>query len=149
MLTNEMKKIIHEHSVGMVATVNEKGIPSVSPKATFFVIDKETIAFGNIRSPNTIYNINKRPNVEINFIDVLYRKAIRVSGTATYVPKENCDKMSIKLFKKKFSNYLSKASGFVKIKISSVELILSPIYDDNKTNEAEVKQYFLKKLNNL
>ena len=37
MLTNEMKKIINEHSAGMVATVNENGTPSVSPKATFFI----------------------------------------------------------------------------------------------------------------
>ena len=50
---------------------------------------------------------------------------------------------------KKFSNYLSKVSGFVKIKISSVELILSPLYDDNEISESEVKKIYLEKFNNL
>ena len=149
MLTNEMKKIINEHSAGMVATVNENGTPSVSPKATFFIINEKTISFGNIRSPNTIKNILKRPNVEINFIDVLHRKALRVTGLATYDLKKSFNKKYIKLFNKKFSNYLSKVSGFVKIKISSVELILSPLYDDNEISEREVKKIYLEKFNNL
>ena len=149
MLTNEMKKIINEHSAGMVATVNENGTPSVSPKATFFIIDEKTIAFGNIRSPNTIKNIFKRPNVDINFIDILHRKALRTTGIATYELKKNFDKKYINLFNKKFIKYLPRVIGFVKIKISSVELILSPLYDDGEINESEVKKLFLEKLNNL
>ena len=148
-LRRQMKKIINEHSAGMVATVNENGTPSVSPKATFFIINEKTISFGNIRSPNTIKNILKRPNVEINFIDVLHRKALRVTGLATYDLKKSFNKKYIKLFNKKFSNYLSKVSGFVKIKISSVELILSPLYDDNEISEREVKKIYLEKFNNL
>ena len=82
MLTAEMKKLISEHRAGMVATVNDDGTPSVSPKATFVILNDTTIAFGNLRSPGTIKNIGKRSAAEVCFIDVLARKAVRVSGTA-------------------------------------------------------------------
>ena len=57
MLTTEMKQLIGDHSAGMVATINDGGTPSVSPKATFVIIDDGTIAFGNIRSPGTLANL--------------------------------------------------------------------------------------------
>jgi len=82
MLTDEMIKLIRDHSGGMVASINDDGTPSVSPKATFVVLDSSSIAFGNIRSPGTLANIRKRPAVEVCFIDVVLRKAVRVTGSA-------------------------------------------------------------------
>ena len=91
MLTKEMKQLISDHRAGMVATINDNGTPSVSPKATFVILDDQTLAFGNIRSPNTLANLRKRPSVEVCFIDVLTRKAVRVTGTASIVGKEEPD----------------------------------------------------------
>ena len=62
---------------GMVATINDNGTPSVSPKATFVILGDNTIAFGNLRSPGTIKNIAERSSTEVCFIDVLARKAVR------------------------------------------------------------------------
>ena len=61
-----------------VATTNEDGTPAVSPKAIFVVVGEPRIAFGNIRSPGTAANIRSRPDVEVNFIDVLARRVVRV-----------------------------------------------------------------------
>jgi general stress protein 26 len=80
MLSAEMKQLIGDHSAGMVATINDNGTPSVPPKATFVIIDDETVAFGNIRSPGTLANLQQRPSVEVCFIDVLTRKAVRVTS---------------------------------------------------------------------
>ena len=85
MLTEEMKKIVTDHSVGMVATIDDSGRPMVSPKATFVIVDDATIAYGNISSLGTLANLARRPEVEICFIDTLTRKALRVTGGARIV----------------------------------------------------------------
>ena len=75
MLTEEMKSIIQTYPVGFVASVNADGTPNLSPKGTFVVLNDTQLAFGHIRSPGTIGNIAERPMIEVNFLDVLSRKA--------------------------------------------------------------------------
>ncbi len=48
MLTTEMKQLISDHSAGLVATINDNGTPSASPKATFVVIDEGTVRHQNV-----------------------------------------------------------------------------------------------------
>ena len=69
MLIPDMKRIIEEQLLGFVATSAPDGTPNVSPKATFFVVDDHTIAFGDIRSPGTIRNLRTNPRIEVNFVD--------------------------------------------------------------------------------
>ena len=64
-----------------MASVNDDGTPNLSPKGTFVILDDAHLGFGHIRSPRTMANIAKRPQVEINFLDVLARKAARVAGS--------------------------------------------------------------------
>ena len=66
MLTPDMKRIIREQRLGFVATASLDGTPNVSPKGTFVVLDDRTIAFGEIRSPNTIRNLKTNPRIEVN-----------------------------------------------------------------------------------
>jgi predicted pyridoxine 5'-phosphate oxidase superfamily flavin-nucleotide-binding protein len=87
MLTPDMKRIIEEQLLGFVATTAPDGTPSVSPKATFFVVDDNTIAFGEIRSPGTIRNLRTSPRIEINFVDPFVRKGYRFAGTADVVER--------------------------------------------------------------
>lgn len=148
MLTTVMKQLIRDHSAGMVATINDGGTPSVSPKATFVIIDDGTIAFGNIRSPGTLANLHKRPPVEVCFIDVLMRKAVRVTGTATIVQKGEAGSELISAFDSVWSEYVPHMSSFVIIAVSSAELILSPAYDLSYT-ENELREFNLAKLNGL
>jgi len=148
MLTAEMTTLITNHAAGMVATVRDDGLPAVSPKATFVVLDEGRIAFGNIRSPGTIANIRKRPAVEVCFIDVLARKSVRVAGEAVYVPKAQADANLLKAFEPAFGDYIGHMAGFVVITLSAAELILSPAYDLG-ISEAELRQANLDKLNNL
>src|SRR5260370_42345437 len=77
MLTADMKRIVEEQLLGFVATTAPDGTPNVSPKATFFVVDDQTIAFGDIRSPGTIRNLRTNPRIEINFVDPFVRKGYR------------------------------------------------------------------------
>ncbi|MEM7267671.1 MAG: pyridoxamine 5'-phosphate oxidase family protein [Pseudomonadota bacterium] len=71
--------------LGFIATVSKAGTPNVSPKGTFVVIDEETIAFGEMRSPNTMANLAHQPEVEVNFVDQLSRAGVRIRGKAKII----------------------------------------------------------------
>ncbi|NNE25101.1 MAG: pyridoxamine 5'-phosphate oxidase family protein [Rhizobiales bacterium] len=148
MLTADMKTLITNHRAGMVATINDDGTPSVSPKATFVIIDDARIAVGNIRSPGTVANLRKRPAVEVCFIDVITRKAVRVTGTAAITPKAEAEPVLMDAFDREWAAYLDHISGFIDITVTTAELILSPAYDLGLT-EDELKAQNLDKLNAL
>ena len=148
MLTDEMTKLIGDHSAGMVASINDDGTPSVSPKATFGVLDSSSIAFGNIRSPGTLDNIRKRPAVEVCFIDVVLRKAIRVTGSAGVQMKAEADARLLAAFEATWSAYLVHMSSFLKIDIRDADRILSPAYDLGYSQE-DLRLINLEKLNSL
>ncbi len=148
MLTEEMKKIVTEHSSGMVATINDAGLPVVSPKATFVIVDDTTIAFGNIRSHGTLANIAMRPDVEVCFIDVLTRKAFRMTGRARVVEKSDAPAKMAAAFEAAWGDYLGLITVFVEIALSDVEIILSPAYDAGHT-ETELRMANLAHLQGL
>lgn len=148
MLSSEMKQLITDHRVGMVATIDDAGNPAVSPKATFFIIDDRTIAYGDIRSPGTRRNIAKRPAVEVNFIDVVYRKAVRVTGAATFIAKSAAAPALLEAFAAGWPDLVARVSGFVRVDISAARLIVSPAYDRGATAE-ELRAASLAKLNAL
>ncbi len=148
MLTSDMKTLITNHRAGMVATINDDGTPSVSPKATFVIVNDVRIAVGNIRSPGTVANLRKRPAVEVCFIDVLTRKAVRATGTAVITPKAQADATLIAAFKPDWADYLDLISAFIDITVTAAELILSPAYDVGHT-EDELRAQNLTKLNAL
>ncbi len=129
MLDDAMKRLITTYRAGSVATVNDDGTPAVSPKATFVIVDDVTLAFGNIRSPGTLANISKRPAVEINFIDVLTRRAVRVAGTARIVAKAAAGETLAQAMRADWAEYIDHMSSYVEITITRAELILSPAYD--------------------
>ncbi|MGI9479631.1 MAG: pyridoxamine 5'-phosphate oxidase family protein [Hyphomicrobiaceae bacterium] len=148
MLTDEMKTLIRDYSGGAVATINDNGTPSVSTKATFTIVDDKTIAFGNLRSPGTVANLGQRPAVEVCFLDVLKRKAVRVTGQGKLVPVAEADSALRAAFERDWADFIGSMDGFVRIDISAVELILSPAYDHG-AKEAELHATNLEKLNGL
>ena len=148
-LTKPMKKIITDYNAGAVATVNDDGTPAVSPKATFVIVDENCIAFGDIRSPGTVANIKQRAEVEVNFIDVLARQAVRVAGRASIVEKDSeAGQKLMPLFQHNWAPYLDAIQAFVSISITRAELILSPAYDVGH-DKAELTRMNLEKLNQL
>jgi predicted pyridoxine 5'-phosphate oxidase superfamily flavin-nucleotide-binding protein len=141
MLTAEMRAIIESYPLGFVASVNDDGTPNLSPKGTFVVLDDAHLAFGNIRSPGTLANIAKRPKVEINFLDVLARKAVRVAGAAHIVRKSDAEFGSLFARMAQWEGYTQLMSALVRIDISRAQLILSPAYDIGHT-EAELRAQY-------
>ena len=129
MLTERMQTLVRAHPAGMVATVNEDGTPAVSPKGTFVVLSPESLAFGNIRSPGTIRNIRRRPEIEVCFLDVLERVAVRVRGIAAITRRADCGLDLLTEFETSWPEYMSRMEDIVTIAVGSAQLIRSPAYD--------------------
>lgn len=138
MLTPDMKRIVAEHPLGYVATVAADGTPNVSPKGTFFVVDDTTIAFAEIRSPQTVRNLQANPRVEINFVDPFVRKGYRFAGTANVLPRGagNFDA----LLEKSGTSLAPRVRAIVLINVTKALPLVSPAYDDGTATEEAVRR---------
>ena len=137
MLTPDMKRIIEEQRLGFVATADLDGTPNVSPKGTFIVLDDETIAFGEIRSPGTIRNLRANPRIEVNFVDPFVRKGYRFAGRATVV--ERGDRAFDALLSQLRSALGQRIRAIVTITVTKALPLTSPAYDDG-TTEPEIRR---------
>ncbi|XOY57672.1 MAG: pyridoxamine 5'-phosphate oxidase family protein [Rhodobacterales bacterium] len=142
MLDQPMQDLIATFPLGFVASVTPDGAPAVSPKGTFVLLDPETIAFADIRSPGTRRNLAADPRVEVNFIDPFARKAVRVTGQAVIHPKGS-DTFTVLLprWADLFGDLARRIGALVEIKVTKAALIWTPPYDDGATEEAMIAHY--------
>jgi uncharacterized protein len=142
MITQAMRALIEENTLAFVATVTPDGAPAVSPKGTTVVLDERTIAFSDIRSPQTVRNIRHNPAVELNFIDVFRRQACRLKGRAEYVERGSARYQALQPH---FAHFMlaARMRGFVVVTIEKAQIILSPVYDDGAT-ESDLRKQWLK-----
>jgi len=147
-LTQNMKEMVENHSVGFYATVDESGSPCVSPKGTSLVLDDTTIMFGNIRSPQTVKNIQRIPDMEVCFLDVLSRRAFRAKGKARYIKSatEEFRKLISKF--EKWGDLVKNIKGIIILKVIRATEIKSPIYDIG-ANERELREKWKQHYQNL
>jgi hypothetical protein len=89
-LTDDMKRIVREQRLGYIATVCPDGTPNLSPKGTTAVWDDDHLVFADIRSPQSVQNIEHNPSVEINVVDPLVRKGIVSRGEALSIARTKC-----------------------------------------------------------
>ncbi len=146
MLTDEMHTLINRFSAGAVATVNADGTPTVSPKATFVILDDRTLAFGHIRSPGTVANLRRNPAIEVCFTDVVTRRAVRVTGVASIVRRSDADAALDHAFNAAWGPYVLHMGAYVRIAVTAAQMILSPAHDLGLT-EDELRKTNLEKLN--
>ena len=146
LLTNEIKNFIEQQKLGYVATVSADNTPNLSPKGTISVWDEEHLVFADIKSPQTMANLEKNPSLEINVVDPITRKGYRFKGTGTILSSgQEYDKII-----SYYSNIgiKSKIGRVVLIKVSSVNNVTSPLYDLGYTEEEikkRWKEYYLSK----
>src|SRR5262245_1934859 len=148
MLTEDMKAIIATYPLGFVASVNRDGTPNLSPKGTFVVLNDRQLVFGHIRSPGTMANIAERPMIEINFIDVLARKAVRVRGRALMFTRSAPEFAGLFAVLSGWEGYTELMKAVVRVDIDTASLILSPAYDIGHT-EAQLREQYRAKFTSL
>ena len=133
-LTDDMKRLIDEQRLGFFATVCEDGSPNLSPKGTIAVWDDNHLAFGNIRSPGTLANLRRNPNIDTNVVDPFTRKGYRFKGIASILASGPLHDQAIEFYKARGSK-VSAFKEIVLIEIRTAQFIDSPAYDFGMTEE--------------
>ncbi len=146
MITQEIKDFLNLQKLGYVATVSSEGKPNISPKGTIIGWTSTTLVFADIRSPDTMRNLQSNPHVEINVIDPLLRKGYLFKGQARII-KDNA------LFEEILNHYRNKGvkspiNSIVLTDVSSVSEVTSPLYDMGISKQ-EIKSKWKKHFENL
>ena len=146
MISNEIKEFLDIQKLGYVATVSSDGKPNLSPKGTIIAWSSEVLAFADIRSPDTMKNLQNNPNVEINVIDPLLRKGYLFQGKARILDDSS-------LFNEILNHYRNKGikspiNSIVLVDVSSVSEVTSPLYDLG-ISEEEIKSNWKKHFESL
>ena len=136
LITSEIKNFLDLQKLGYVATVSSDGRPNISPKGTIIAWSSTVIAFADIRSPDTMMNLQNNPFVEINVIDPLSRKGYLFSGTAKII--KDTPLYDDILIRYRNNGIQSPINSIVIVDVSSVSIVTSPLYDLGKT-EDEIK----------
>ena len=143
-LTADMKRVVDEQRLGFVATVCPDQTPNLSPKGTTAVWDDNHLVFANIRSPGTIANLRRNPNVEVNVVDPFLRKGYRFKGVATVLESGTLYNDVIVFYKARGSQ-VKAIREVVIVQVESAHAIDSPAYDFGLTEDevrARWEQYF-------
>lgn len=69
-----------------MATVSPDGVPNVSPKEVFALLDAETLVVADIASPVTVRNLRANPQVCVSFVDVFRQTGYKLQGRAEVIP---------------------------------------------------------------
>ena len=135
-ITSEIKIFLNSQKLGYVATVSSDGKPNISPKGTIIAWSDNLLAFANIRSPDTVMNLQHNPFVEINVIDPLSRKGYLFTGTAKIIKNTP---LYVEILNHYRTNGIkSPINSIVIVDVSSVSEVTSPLYDLGQTEE-EIK----------
>jgi len=129
MLSAEMILILEKQRMGFTASVSADGLPNLSPKGTFVVLDNKTIAFGEIRSPQTLRNLRTNPHIAVNFVDPLSRKGFRVEGHATIAAAGSDLYEKHRNQFQRWGELAERIRNIVVIAVEHATLLTSPAYD--------------------
>jgi hypothetical protein len=140
-ISENVKNFLSAQKLGYVATVSENGIPNLSPKGTIIAWDENTLAFADIRSPNTIKNLEKNANLEINVVDPLLRKGFRFKGQGIII--KNGETYEAILSRYRENGIKSPIGAIVLVGISEILEVTSPLYDLG-ISEEEMKEKWKK-----
>jgi len=127
MITSEIKNFLKVQKLGYVATVSFDGLPNISPKGTIIAWSSEVLAFADIRSPDTVKNLQNNPNVEINVIDPLLRKGYLFKGVAKLINSGLQYDEILQYYRD--NGITSPINAIILVNVSCISDVISPLYD--------------------
>ncbi|MCA9826800.1 MAG: pyridoxamine 5'-phosphate oxidase family protein [Nitrosopumilus sp.] len=146
LITQEIRDFLNMHKLSYVATVSSDGKPNLSPKGTLIGWTSDTLAFADIRSPDTMNNLQSNPNVEINVIDPFSRKGYLFKGKANILEKGSLYEDILNYYRS--HNVKSSINAIVLVDVSEVYRVTSPLYDMG-ASEQEIKSKWKKHFENV
>jgi len=145
-ITKEIKDFLNLQKLGYVATVSSDGKPNISPKGTIIGWTSETLAFADIRSPDTMKNLINNPNVEINVIDPLLRKGYLFQGKARILQDDALYQEILNHYRQ--NGIKSPINSIVLVDVFCMSDVISPLYDLG-ISEDEIKSKWQKHFSTL
>ena len=139
----DMRRVVDEQRLSFVATVNPDGTPNLSPKGSARVWDDDHLLFADIRSPNTIRNLEQRPATEINVVDPVSRKGYRFRGIAEVLRSGVVYDRALAYLRARGVEAPIKA--IVMVRVNQASAVISPAYDTGASEE-EVRKKWLARL---
>ncbi len=141
-LDADMRRVVDEQRLSFVATVNPDGTPNLSPKGSIRVWDDHHLVFGDIRSPNTVRNLEINRTTEINIVDPISRRGYRFRGTAEILRSgANYDRVLAFL---KESGVSGAGGAIVLVRVEKASPVVSPAYDSGASEE-EIRATWLQR----
>jgi len=132
-LTDDMKRIVREQRLGYIATVCPDGTPNLSPKGTTAVWDDDHLVFADIRSPQSVQNIQNNPSVEVNVVDPLVRKGYRFKGQGVVHRSDELFQRGCQMYRE--MGLTIEIQAVVLIRVERALPLVSPAYDRGATEE--------------
>jgi predicted pyridoxine 5'-phosphate oxidase superfamily flavin-nucleotide-binding protein len=132
-LTDDMKRVVREQRLGYIATVCPDGTPNLSPKGTTRVWDDDHLVFADIRSPQSVRNIEHNPSVEVNVVDPLVRKGYRFKGWGVVHRSDEVFQRGCQMYRE--MGLTLEIRAVVLIRIERALPVTSPAYDRGDTEE--------------
>ncbi len=138
-LADDMKRLVDEQQLGFCATVGPDGSPNLSPKGSTRVWDDDHLFFADICSPQTIANLRSGSLIEVNVVDPFVRKGYRFKGrTVIHEPGSAGFAAGIERMRAGGSKLTGRVKAIVVIEVQHAEPLISPVYDDGTTTEADM-----------
>lgn len=146
LITPQIRDFLDAQKLGYVATVSGDNTPNISPKGTIIGWDENTLAFADIRSPDTMKNLEKNPAIEINVIDPLLRKGFLFKGKSRIIKNGVVYDEILAHYRNK--GIKSPIGAIVLVDLVEVQSVTSPLYDLGVT-ENEIKSKWKKHFQEL
>ena len=128
-----MRRVVDEQRLSFVATVNPDGTPNLSPKGSMRVWDDHHLVFGDIRSPDTVRNLELNPATEINVVDPISRKGYRFRGAAEILRAGALYDRVLAFLEE--SGVSGAVGAIVLVRIEKASPVISPAYDSGASEE--------------
>ena len=138
-IPNDIKNFVNFQKLGYVVTISKDGTPNLSPKGTIAVIDESTLVFADIRSPQTMQNLQENPSVEINVVDPFQRTGYRFKGDGKIINNGSEFEKILEYYVK--TGVKSKINAVVIVDVKSMSEITSPSYDLGATKDELVSKW--------
>ena len=138
-ISEEIKNFVNSQKLGYVATVSKDGTPNLSPKGTIVVMNESTLAFADIRSPQTIQNLQDNPSVEINVVDPFQRLGYRFKGEGKIINEGSEFDKILDYYEN--AGIKSKINSVVVVDVKSMSEVTSPSYDLGATKDELVSKW--------
>ena len=138
-ISEEIKNFVNSQKLGYVATVSKDGTPNLSPKGTIVVMNRSTLVFADIRSPQTIENLQDNHSVEINVVDPFQRLGYRFKGDGKIINEGSEFDKILDYYRN--IGVKSKINSVVVVDVKSMSEVTSRSYDLGVTKDELISKW--------